>query len=144
MTSGLREDTRVRRRLAAGLMAAYVLLVAAIVFAPSASVPTSSVEWITLRLAALGAPGFVTTSTVEFATNVLLFLPLGLLGWFLRPTWTWFAWTVIGFAASGFIELTQLLFLSARSATMVDVGANTLGAFLGALAAVALKHLLRR
>lgn len=140
----LREDSRLRRRIAGALMAAYVLLVAAIVFAPSASVPTSSVEWITLRLAALGAPGFVTTSVVEFATNVLLFVPLGLLGWFLRPTWTWLAWTGIGFAASAVIELSQWLFLSARSATLVDVAANTLGALIGSLAAVGLRRALKR
>lgn len=50
------------------------------------------------------------------------------------PRSNWRDWTAIGFVLSGAVEVIQALALDGRSATFVDVVANTLGAFLGAIA----------
>jgi glycopeptide antibiotics resistance protein len=124
------------RRVVAGLLAGYLVVVAWIVFWPSADPASSSVIWMTGVLAGLGAPGWVDATVVEFLANVAMFVPLTFLGSLLRPGW--WGWVLVGFAATAGIELVQLVVLSDRSATAVDVAANTLGAVLGASLATAI------
>jgi VanZ family protein len=50
----------------------------------------------------------------------------------------WFVWVLAGFVAACGIEATQMLFLSGRQPSAVDVVANTLGALVGAVLAVLL------
>ena len=114
------------------LMVAYLLTVAWIVFWPSADPATASVSWMTDVLGSFGAPAWVSGAIVEFLANVALFVPLSFLGSLLIPDWRWQRWLLLGFCASAAIELGQLAVLPDRSATMVDVTANTLGALLGA------------
>jgi glycopeptide antibiotics resistance protein len=71
---------------------------------------------------------------------VALFVPLGLLGPVVFERWSWTFWLSMGFLVSFAVEFTQLVVLSARSASSSDVVANTLGAAGGVLAA----RLLRR
>ena len=123
-------------KMVAAAMVVYLATVAFIVFSPTADVPSASVAEISAFLASLGAPAWLSGARVEFVTNVLLFVPLTFLGSLLKPRWTWVTWTLLGFAASSLIELTQLVLLPGRSATVVDVVSNTLGALLGALLAV--------
>jgi glycopeptide antibiotics resistance protein len=70
---------------------------------------------------------------VEFAANILLFVPLGVLVAALlggRRQW----WAVpIGAMLSGLIEVAQLLFLPSRVPDGRDVLANTLGTVIGAV-----------
>lgn len=110
-----------------------------------------------------GLPAWVTYDVVEVAANVALFLPLGLLLALLRgpsttrgsstprgssatrgsssaegayrdlPPLPLLAPTVLALALSLTIEFTQEAFLPARFATVSDLVANTVGAFLGAL-----------
>lgn len=69
---------------------------------------------------------------VEFAANIALFVPLGLLtGLLLGRRWFW-AGAIIGVLGSGVIEIGQAMFRPARFATLDDVLANSLGAALGA------------
>lgn len=120
------------RRTASALMVAYLATVAWIVFWPSAGPATASVSWMTDLLLSVGAPAWVSAAVVEFLANVALFLPLTFLGSLLIHGWSWQRWLVIGFCASAVIELGQLVLLPDRSARVVDLVANTLGALLGA------------
>ncbi len=79
----------------------------------------------------------VTHARVEFAANVLLFVPpAALLAALLRRR----RWVVapLGFAASGLIELAQDALLPGRTADLRDVLANGTGAVLGLLLALAI------
>ncbi|MCY1227814.1 VanZ like family protein [compost metagenome] len=73
---------------------------------------------------------------VEVAANVLLFVPLGLLIAGLLPPRRWWLAAAAGLLGSVAIEAIQFLALDQRQASLRDVAGNTLGALLGALAAV--------
>lgn len=78
--------------------------------------------------------------TIESGTNVLLFLPMGiLLALLLRRAWTAM---LLGCAASAAIELGQALFLPGRTASLADIAANTAGCVLGVLLVVLVRRLL--
>jgi glycopeptide antibiotics resistance protein len=129
------------RRLASVLTLGYAVLVGFIVFWPSGAPATSSVYYIWRALSLLGVPDFVSPSWVEFATNVLLFMPLSLLGSTYRPSWGWFHWLLAGLAGTLTIEFTQWVVLDGRSASIMDVISNTLGAVLGYAVVVVLRRL---
>lgn len=124
-----------RRRIAAWLLVVYLAVVAFVVFWPSAAIASSSVAWAHHLLQSIGAPRWVTPSSVEFVLNVALFVPLSFLGSRLVPRWPVRAWVALGFAASLAIELGQLAVLPGRSSTGYDVLANSLGALVGAVVA---------
>lgn len=121
------------RRLAAVLMAVYLVVVGWIVFLPTAAVASGSVTVIATLLRAAGFPPWVTPTAVEFVTNVLLFVPASFLGRTFRPLWGWRQWLLVGLAGTLVIEAVQLLMLPGRSAQLLDVVANTLGALVGYL-----------
>ena len=134
MTDGL-------RRGAYWALSGYGLFLAFILLGPSASVPISSVSFLARIAYAVGiSPELASPSRVELVSNVLIIVPVGLLGSLVWPRLNWRDWIACGFVLSGSVELLQAVALSHRSATFVDVVANTLGAGLGAgLAAVALR-----
>ena len=136
--------TATARGVAGGLAVVYVLFLAFTVFWPSAEYATGTVDVATDFLHSLGAPGWITDSWMQFLANIVLFIPLSLLGSVLLDRWGWRFWLGAGFAASACIELAQLIFLGGRSPTLLDVLANTLGAVAGALIAVALRTRLPR
>ena len=84
-----------------------------------------------------GLPGWITYDLLEFAANVVFFIPLTILLTLLfgRSRW-WFA-VVVAVAGSMTIEVGQMLFVAARFATLQDVAANALGALIGAGVAIA-------
>lgn len=112
-------------------MAVYLIVVAFIVWWPTAEVATASVGGIWEVTQEVGAPGWVTPTSVEFVTNVLLFVPLSFIGSTFRPDWRWGRWLLTGLAGTLLIEVVQMLFLPGRSAAVIDVVANTLGALVG-------------
>ena len=81
--------------------------------------------------------GWVTYRRLEFAANIALFVPLGFLLTLASRRLKW--WHVIGGAAlaSMVAEITQALARPERFATASDVVANTLGAALGLVVALA-------
>jgi hypothetical protein len=76
---------------------------------------------------------FVTYGRVEFAANVALFVPFGLLlGALFRRGRRWIAF-LLCVAGSGAIELGQAVFLPGRFASLADVAANSIGGGIGVL-----------
>jgi hypothetical protein len=133
------------RRVIAMLLAAWVVVLAATLLAPSAAGPTWLVESVSAVGNAIGVPAALTVpERIEFVLNAAAFAPVSLLGTLLWPRWTWRDWTAVGFAASFSVEAFQAVFLSARSATYVDVVSNTSGALGGAVLALVLSPLLVR
>jgi hypothetical protein len=85
----------------------------------------------------LGLPYWIDFALIEQLSNMLMFLPLGLLGALSLRRSNWLV--VPAFAAlSGLIELVQLLFLPDRVASVSDVLTNSAGALIGYLLALPL------
>lgn len=72
---------------------------------------------------------------MEFVSNIVMFVPFGLLTTFLWPSrWNWWRMLLLGAATSTFIELMQLL-IPGRVTALSDVIANTAGGLIGAAVA---------
>lgn len=76
---------------------------------------------------------FIGYRKVEFAANILLFIPLGIIVALRLHSRLWWLAAVIGAAVSGAVELAQAIFLPQRVPAWSDIVANTSGALLGAL-----------
>lgn len=118
------------------LLVPYAIVLALIVWLPDSA--ASRVTGIVFRLARFvsehAGVSLSTSYTVfEFAANIALFIPFGLLiaaAWPRTNAW----WIILlGFSASAAIELVQTL-LPSRYPTLSDVIANTLGAIIGCCA----------
>jgi VanZ family protein len=91
-----------------------------------------------------GLPSWIDFGMVEGAANVLLFIPLGLLGALSMRRRNYLVVPAAA-AVSGLLELAQLALPPDRVASVHDVLANTLGALVGLLLAVpALRQRRRR
>lgn len=108
----------------------YLLIFFYLVLWPEPDTPTRAVVWVAELLQGVGlADG---EDYVEVALNVVLFVPLGLLGvWLWRMPW--WAWGVVGLGISSLLEGFQWAFLPDRSPTVSDLAANTVGALAGGL-----------
>lgn len=117
------------------LLCVYGVALAWIVFAPGedAGRVTGLVHELARALGHLGVPFRVGYTVLEFAANVALFVPFGVLVPLVWVRLPWLITASCGAAASILIELVQLT-IPSRVSTISDVVANTLGALLGALA----------
>lgn len=87
---------------------------------------------------------FVGYRKVEFAANILLFVPFGMiLTLRLHRRW-WLLAVVLAAAVSGAVELAQAIFLPERVPAWSDIVANTAGALIGALLVLFVWSLHRR
>lgn len=123
------------------LRTAYVVYLATLlylVWEPDASTPGGVVVVVADVLAGRGVPDAV--RVVEVGLNVLLFVPLSLLGAFVLDRWRVVGWLLAGLALSLVVEGVQAVLLTGRSATVSDLLANTAGAGLGILAALVLRR----
>lgn len=127
----------------ATLLVGYTLFLGWVLLNPSAAVPSTSVGWVYARLRDGGFPdALLTRGRVEFVLNVGMFAPLTMLTTLIWPKRSWTHWVAWAFVLSCAVELSQGLFLPARSAQFVDVVANTMGALAGAwLMSVAIRVL---
>lgn len=125
------------RRLLLPAFILYLLAVLYLVLWPQPDTSSSGVRIVAALFRAAGLPT-VTPTRVEVGLNVVLFVPLGLLGLLLLPRTPWWAWTAVGLAFSSLLEATQWAFLPSRSPTVSDLVANTTGCLLGAIAATVL------
>ena len=87
-----------------------------------------------------GMPEWVTYSVIESASNVVMFVPLGVLIALLAWPSLWWVSGLLGLVASLTIELTQSIFLPMRFASAGDIAANTAGALLGGTAICVLRY----
>ena len=118
---------------------AYLGVVAWVTLGPQ---PLSTASRGLLRriLAALGnheLTDWITYDRVEFVANVLMFVPIGLLFVLLFGRRQWWLAVLIGIAITLMIELAQSSIID-RVSDPRDVLANTAGAFLGVLVALAI------
>jgi glycopeptide antibiotics resistance protein len=74
---------------------------------------------------------WVSYGVVESISNVVMFVPFGALVALYFAQRLWWTSVALGFALSLCIEFGQYLLLPARFASVGDVVANTLGAFIG-------------
>ena len=137
MTTAKDLTPRLRRRGIQAAFGVYLVALALVVFLPSkeASTVTGFVGVIAGWLAALGLPFREAAVGVEFVSNIVMFVPFGLLTTFLWPSrWNWWRMLLLGAATSTFIEITQLI-IPGRVTALSDVIANSAGALIGAVVA---------
>ena len=118
------------------LLAAYVVGLALVAFWPSHVDEGAGplILWIQDRTG-------LSYETIESASNVLLFVPMGvLLRALLRRAWPAM---LLGLVVSVAIEAGQALFLPGRTASLADVVTNTAGCVLGVLVVVLVRRLRR-
>lgn len=108
------------------LLGAYAVALALIAFWPS---PVDRGAGPLLQLVTQAVP-WLTYARIELLANVALFVPLG---WWAARGWPRWRAAVIpaGLVASVVIETGQGLFLAERTASVLDVLANTTGAAIG-------------
>jgi glycopeptide antibiotics resistance protein len=119
-----------------------------------------AVAWMTLRARPYGdeiasglerllrwfathqATAWITFDRVEFAANVAMFVPLGVLAVLWFGVRGWWSAIVVGALVSGAIESAQAVLLSTRVPDVRDIVANTAGATIGMLLMLLLAFLL--
>lgn len=104
----------------------------ALVFLPIGWQINRFVVWLFYGGRRLGMPDFVTIPWYEFGLNILLFAVPVLLATLLWPRVRWWVWVLLGLFISLSIETIQLLALP-REFSLLDLAANTLGAFFAQL-----------
>lgn len=121
------------------ILVVYGVVLAAIAFWP---VPVDRGAGPFLRLISQAIP-VLTYPRIEFAANILLFVPLGLLLVMILTSLRWLV-LPISFLASVTIECVQAVALHARTPSVHDVVANTAGACLGIIIAMTAEKLRHR
>ncbi|WP_456786649.1 VanZ family protein [Cellulomonas sp. P5_C5] len=119
------------RRVTVAALVVYLALVARITLWPEPA-PDETFDLVRAALDLLRSLGLpLTYSGLEFAANIAMFVPFGVLVGLLTPPRR--VWLVIGAGAatSVAIELAQLAFLPERVSDPRDVVANTLGTAIG-------------
>lgn len=127
-----------------GCTVLYGLFALSVLLAPSASLPIDVVSTVSTFLSQAGSPPLVSApERVEFVLNAALVSPIAIAGMSRSGATTWRDWTAWAFVGSASIEAAQGLLLSGRSASVMDVAANTSGALLGALCVSSIRVLRR-
>ncbi|GAA0491635.1 hypothetical protein GCM10009532_13650 [Microbacterium aurantiacum] len=124
-----------RSRLPALVLLAYVAALAAIAFWPT---PVDRGAAPLVRTITRLIP-VLTYDRIEFAANIALFVPFGVLvGLLLRQTWLVLP---LAFLTTLMIETAQALLLDRRTPSIMDIIANTAGACIGVLVVVFIRWL---
>lgn len=129
---------RPRHRIARIVLAVYIVALGLIAFWPS---PVDGGARPFLRLVTQAVP-ILTYARIEFAANILLFVPLGvLLALILAQRHLIVPLAVV---TSLFVESLQALLLDQRTPSVLDIVANISGACIGLLAVSVLEWVGRR
>lgn len=128
-----------RPRLWQGVLGGAFILLAIIGFWPSpVDRPVQGeLSAFLFLLHALGFPGWFNYAFVEASANVVLFIPVGIAATLAFPGRKWWQNAALGLLVSTCMELGQLLFLSSRFASPLDIITNTAGCAAGTLMAAA-------
>ena len=115
------------------LLALYLAALAAVAFWPTpVDRPVAGrLQAALFALHRAGLPDLINYSFVEFASNILLFAPIGILAALAFPRFHRGRIVLAAFLASCGMELGQKLFLHDRFPSAMDIVANTAGAMLG-------------
>lgn len=134
-------------RLRVGIAAAGTLVCIVVILLMTLS-PTpldrgyeSAIDELLAALHRHGVPTWFGYRKFEFTANVAMFLPLGFLVALALPRRAMWLTLLIVPALSGSIEWAQSALLLERTPSLFDVLANTLGGYVGALAAWLLRAL---
>jgi len=121
-------------------MTVYLLAVAVVTLTPATEGGHSPIWYIMQFLHRFAGTGWVTEPRLELAANVVMFVPLGLLGVPLvgRSRWWWVI--VAGVLLTCFIETAQLG-IPGRVTDVRDIVANSCGAALGTAVCLAVYRL---
>ncbi|MGZ4505312.1 MAG: VanZ family protein [Nocardioidaceae bacterium] len=122
------------------LLAGYLLVMLGLVFEPAPVAADDGIAVVARGFADIGLGKVMTLGVCEFLLNVALFIPPILLGSVVVRRLSWLQWLGLGFLVSCGIELTQLVFFPGRTASLVDIVANTTGALIGALVAARIRR----
>lgn len=144
-STSLTSPAQLRVVLCGGLLAGYGGLVLGVALWPT-PVDAGLGPVISSLLQALhrnGVPGWIGYRELEFAANVALFFPLGMLLTLTLPSGARRQTLLLLPACSVAIEVVQALLLAGRDGSARDVVANTVGGYLGFAAALVLRRLVR-
>jgi glycopeptide antibiotics resistance protein len=121
------------------------VIVAMITFSPGPPDPDGqlALQEFLLRAYQQGLPIWITFAKIEFAANILMFIPIGFFGALCLARFRWLI-IPIAIAASTMIEIAQSSRLPDRVGTPRDVVANSLGALIGFVIACLVVALARR
>ena len=124
-----------RRWPAAVALVVYAACLAVVLLAPLAQLQIAVVARTAQVLTLLLPDGIVTVTgtRVEVGLNAVMVVPLASLATLVFARVRWQDWTAYGFLGACAVELVQGLVLQGRSATFVDVVANTFGGFVGSV-----------
>jgi glycopeptide antibiotics resistance protein len=127
------------------LLALYLAALAFVAFWPTpVDRPVAGrLQAVLFALHHVGVPELINYSFVEFACNVLLFTPIGMLAALAFPAFHRGRIVLSAFLASCCIELGQKVFLHDRFPSAMDIVANTAGAMLGVWVLGVVEHWLR-
>ncbi|SJN40746.1 hypothetical protein FM104_11045 [Microbacterium esteraromaticum] len=120
-------------------MAVYGVALALIAFWPE---PVDSSAGALLRWITKTVPG-LTYARIEFGSNILLFVPLGIGLALLMPRLRYLVMPIALLVSLG-IEAAQAIFLAARTPSIYDIVANVSGACLGLVIIVAAQEWRKR
>jgi len=99
----------------------------------------SAIDKVLAVLHRNGIPKWFGYNKLEFSANVGMFVPLGFLVALILPQKLWWLSLIVCPGMSVAIELVQGAVLDARVSSAQDVLANSLGALLGILVALAIR-----
>ncbi|WP_087873028.1 VanZ family protein [Arthrobacter globiformis] len=119
--------------IARSLLALYLVALAFVAFWPTPiDRPVAGrLQAVLLALHRSGLPELINYNFVEFASNILMFAPIGLLAALAFPAFHRGRIVLSAFLASCCMELGQKLFLHDRFPSAMDIVANTAGALMG-------------
>ena len=123
-TSGARRAIILVLAISYGIFLAFVVFWPSPVDRPVASILNRAIKELHER----GVPTFIDYSFIEFSSNVLLFIPVGIVFGLAIPLRWWAIALIFGPLLSGAIELAQKVLLEDRYSSVYDVVANSLGA----------------
>lgn len=143
MAARTASPSRVRLAVCGVLLALYAVVVLAMTMSPL-PLDTNYGAAIVRLLNILhrhGVPEWFGYDKLEFTANIAMYLPLGFLLALTLPQRAWWLVFLLIPASSGLIEYTQGQLLAARVESVWDVLANSIGGYLGAIVAYAVRDI---